>query len=110
MDRGQPSSYAFVTFSDVEEMRDASAKSIIRRHAMKDIGASRRGRPRRRKVVVELPNEALTAALKSYACPLSPGIRCGAVDPFCRFPVDLDYNGRALVANSMFCYQSYPYA
>lgn len=40
-----PSSYSFLTFSDVDCMRNKSAKAQIRKHAMKDIGVSRR-RPR----------------------------------------------------------------
>lgn len=101
MERGQPSSYAFVTFSDINDMRDPSAKSLIRRHAMKDIGALRRRQPRRRRVVFERPNEALTAAMQSYANPVSSSIRCGAIDPFCKFPIELDHISRKLVANGM---------
>lgn len=50
-----PTSYEFLTFSDVNSMRDASTKGRIRKHAMKDIGVSRRGpRRRRTEVVFEL--------------------------------------------------------
>lgn len=40
-----PTSYSFITFGDLRRMRDEPAKSQIRKHAMKDIGVSRR-RPR----------------------------------------------------------------
>ena len=43
-----PTSFEFVTFTDMHGMRDGPAKSQIRKHAMKDIGVSRR-RPRRRR-------------------------------------------------------------
>ena len=48
-----PSTYKFLTFSDVNGMRNASAKRAIRRHAMKDIGASRR-KWRGRKIPLDL--------------------------------------------------------
>jgi hypothetical protein len=37
-----PKSFDFLVFSSLEGMQDAQAKSRIRRHAMKDIGATRR--------------------------------------------------------------------
>ena len=52
-----PTTYRFLTFSDVNGMRDASAKKQIRQHAMKDIGASRR-RYRGRKIPLELDLKA----------------------------------------------------
>lgn len=55
-----PSAYKFLTFSDVSGMRNASAKREIRRHAMKDIGASRR-RSRGRKIPLELSPKAVNS-------------------------------------------------
>ena len=49
-----PARYEFVTFGDIEAMHDASTKLQIRKHAMKDIGSTRRPPRRKRKGVMEL--------------------------------------------------------
>jgi hypothetical protein len=48
-----PSSFEFLVFSDIPGMHDARVRTQIRKHAMKDIGASRR-RPSRQLSKVEL--------------------------------------------------------
>jgi hypothetical protein len=50
-----PTSFEFLVFSDLPGMHDARVKTQIRKHAMKDVGASRR-RPSRqsRKVALEI--------------------------------------------------------
>jgi hypothetical protein len=57
-DCNMPSTYKFLTFSDMHGMRNASAKTAIRRHAMKDIGASRR-KWRGRKIPLDLSPDAV---------------------------------------------------
>lgn len=50
-----PTSFEFLIFSDLPGMHDAKVKTQIRKHAMKDIGASRRRAPRQSgKVALEL--------------------------------------------------------
>jgi hypothetical protein len=95
-----PSSFEFVTFSDLGSMRSASAKSQIRKHAMKDIGVTRRRPNKRRKGYVNVPIELLADVLSPH--PASTGISYDGVDPFLNYPVELDYQGKKLVANSMF--------
>ena len=56
-----PTSFEFLVFSDLPGMHDARVKSQIRKHAMKDIGASRR-RPSRQMVKVELELRQITAS------------------------------------------------
>jgi hypothetical protein len=97
-----PSSFAFVTFSDINSMRNASAKSQIRKHAMKDIGAARRRPRQRRRGYIKVPLEFIPEALAPH--PASSSIDYGGVDPFLQYPVELDRDGRRLVANSASVY------
>ena len=96
----KPSSFAFVTFSDISSMRNASAKSQIRKHAMKDIGATRRRPNKRRQGCIRIPIEFIPEALAPH--PASSSIDYDGVDPFLQYPVVLDRDGRMLVANSTF--------
>ena len=104
----QPSSFEFLTFSDVSAMRDTAAKSVIRKHAMRDIGVSRRRPDKRRKGYVKIPlklltppNEVLTPPNEVMVPnPTRLNMGSGAIDPFIAFPVELDHVGRELVANS----------
>lgn len=98
MPNPKPSSFAFVTFSDVNGMRNASAKSQIRKHAMKDIGATRRRPHKRRQGYIRVPLEFIPEALAPH--PASSSVDYGGVDPFLQYPVELDRDGRRLVANS----------
>lgn len=94
-----PTSFKFLTFSDLSSMRDASTKSQIRKHAMKDIGITRRRPKKASRRVVELPVDALTQALIPPPHPKWSSVQSG-IDPFIKFPVELDHIGRELVENS----------
>lgn len=96
----KPTSFAFVTFSDVNGMRNASAKSQIRKHAMKDIGATRRRAHKRRQGCIRIPIEIIPEMLAPH--PASNSIDYEGVDPFLQYPVELDRDGRKLVNNSTF--------
>ncbi|KAF2172118.1 hypothetical protein M409DRAFT_17358 [Zasmidium cellare ATCC 36951] len=94
-----PTSFQFVTFSDVDQMRDATAISSIRRHAMKDIGRSRR-KPKKTRFV-EVPIDVLVdfnAPTEIVPAP-KPAIGGGGVHTFFPIPVELDQVGKALLAN-----------
>ena len=96
--------FQFVTFSDPRGMNDHDAISQIRRHAMKEIGKSRRiPKPAKRRITKQrdlLPRkegdvtEAQPPQLQSYR------LGCGGIDPFCQFPVTLDETSRMLVMHS----------
>ena len=79
-----PTSYEFVTFSEVGGMRDASAKSQIRKHAMKDIGVIRRRPPRRPRPgsgLLEVPLRPLASVQDSPRLqPTSGGTGSGEID------------------------------
>lgn len=95
-----PTSFRFVTFSDVDHMRDATAISSIRRHAMKDIGRQRR-KPKKKRFVevpIEVPTD-FNARTELVTAP-KPAIGGGGVHTFFPIPVELDHVGKALLANS----------
>lgn len=80
-------------------MRDAANLSRIRKHAMREIGVSRRRRSNfKRRSHVKIPLEML--AELPLPSPAATGFGEGAIDPFARFPIDLDDFGRELVVNS----------
>ena len=92
----RPTSFEFVTFSDLQHMRGRAATSQIRKHAMKDIGITRRRPEKRRRGYIELPWELLPI----MPAPYSTSIGGGAIDPFLGCPVELDDVGKRLVAYS----------
>ena len=97
----QPSSFEFLIFSDVSAMRGTAAKSVIRKHAMRDIGVSRRRPDKRRKGYVNIPVALLTPPNEAVVpSPSALNMGDGFIDPFLAFPVVLDHVGRELVANS----------
>lgn len=73
-------------------MRDARAKSQVRKYAMKDIGLSRRCPHKRRKGYIEVPLRIL-ATMALYH-PDSTSVAPGAVDPFPECSVALDRTGK----------------
>lgn len=97
----KPSSFQFVTFQDLQTMRDASNLSRIRKHAMRDIGASRRRLTNvKRRAYDKIPLEVLTEIDIVLPSPVTTGLGEGAIDPFLQFPVELDDFGRELIVNS----------
>ena len=107
----RPSSFQFVTFNTISGMRGANAKSLIRKHAMKDIGASRRRSGKQRKGYIRFPLDWLDPADQvRVPDPMALSVPSGAIDPFLDFPVELDHTGRELVANSTSSSPSLPCA
>ena len=69
---------------------------------MRDIGTARRRRTNRnRKGYTHIPLEMLPERGVPLPSPVATGFGEGAIDPFLKFPVDLDYFGRELIVNSM---------
>jgi hypothetical protein len=87
-------------------MRDASAKKAVRQQAMRDIGRARR-KPKRNKFI-ELPLDAdafaeqeLPEEVRKLLFPTPVRWLGGrGLDPFIKFPIELDDVGRRLVAFS----------
>ena len=82
----RPSSFEFVTFSDVIGMYDASIKSKVMKHAMKDIGVTRRKPRKSRKRYFEFSLELLTQVDTLLPSPWVTEVCSGAIDPFIKFP------------------------
>jgi hypothetical protein len=95
---GSLAKYEFITFSKLDKMRDAKAKSTIRKHAMKDIGISRR-KPKKNQIIeIPLDVTALMHPAPSWWLGHSP-------DPFVKYPMELSRDGHELIANSKFSSQ-----
>lgn len=100
--------FSFVTFGDLQGMRNDHAISQIRKHAMKEIGKSRRipRTAKRHRSGSEKQRTKDETSESTTTLPSTPGLswrRIGVsgVDPFCEFPVPLDARSRVLVMNSM---------
>ena len=93
-----PSSFEFVTFSDPDKMRDARAKSQIRKHAMRDIGVLRRRPNKRRRRYVNMPVDFRPESFAPH--PAATSISYEGVDPFLSYPIELDQDAKRHVANS----------
>lgn len=92
----KPVSLQFVTFSDPKDSRSAATVSKIRKHAMKEVGRSRRKRKRHDS------NADLPDTLLPTPDPRSMAIHTGAIDAFVQLPVALGDVGKQLVINSGF--------
>ena len=97
----RPSSFQFVNFRNLHDMRDAENLSRIRKHAMHDIGVTRRRRSNyKRRSQIKIPLEVLTELDIPLPSPANMVVGHGAIDPFMQFPITLDDFGRELVVNS----------
>src|ERR1700753_2226089 len=96
-------SFAFVEYHGPERGLSTSAESTIRRHAMKEIGKSRRKRMMVNAVELDicaLRNDS--EDLKQPSWWLGRIWRqagSGILDPFVRYPVEIDPLARRLIAN-----------
>jgi len=98
MDQSSKPSFNFVNLKHPDDLKDEETQLRIRRLAMTEVGKARR-RPKNKKgrseIVLELRNTTQR----------EPGMdRLGSarIDPFGRYPIELDDEARALVANSEF--------
>jgi hypothetical protein len=98
-----PITFHFLTFSDLDGMRDRDTVSQIKKHVMRDIGRSRRRPSKRRQYSQKLPHHQAELQLRlpnSYVSAFQSG---GAIDPFVHFPKELNQTDRELTANSELC-------
>lgn len=92
------STVAFVDCSNPKGRKSAETRRLIHQHAMKEIGKSRR-KPKA-VTTVELNLEPLKQAQQAQIS-WWLGVRwagIGSLDPFVKFPVDLDARGKELIA------------
>ncbi|KAH8898164.1 hypothetical protein GQ53DRAFT_837144 [Thozetella sp. PMI_491] len=101
--QGQSQTFAFVEYAGPGRALSTDAESTIRRHAMKEIGKSRQ-KPKSSKFV-ELDLSALS---ETRSGPMQPSwwlgnfwrqVDSGILDPFVRFPIEIDACSRRLIAN-----------
>ncbi|KAF7189854.1 hypothetical protein HII31_08961 [Pseudocercospora fuligena] len=116
MQHKQPTSFQFVTFGDVDHMRDSNALSRIRRHAMKDIGLQRRkpkkkrfvevfdldpdGSPEDERPVAQGTDLATTTTAEEVLPSPIPAVGGGGIHSFLSLPIDLstDPIGKSLLS------------
>lgn len=96
MDHSSKPSFNFVNLKHPDDLKDEETQLRIRRLAMTEVGKARR-KPKskrgRNEVILELRNTVREQ-------PDIDRLGGGRIDPFGRYPVELDDEARALVANS----------
>lgn len=121
MSRTMPSEYKFITFSDINDMRNKPTKSQIRRHAMKDIGVTRR-RPRNRKCPMEIDHQTVPAIKETQTSPrdhlpfaeddalYQPYIRAMSctIDPFSTASIPIDATVHGLLRYFVYYSSNFP--
>lgn len=96
MDQSSKPSFNFVNLKHPDDLKDEETQLRIRRLAMTEVGKARR-KPKNKRGRSEIVFELRNTTRKE------PGIdRLGScrLDPFGRYPIELDDAARALVANS----------
>jgi hypothetical protein len=99
MDRSSVPSFNFVNLTHPDQLKDEETQHRIRRLAMTEVAKGRRKPKTRRgrsEIVLEFRDPRAGQSLQSGFDRLDGG----EVDPFTRYPIDLDAASRALVANS----------
>lgn len=96
MYRSSKPSFNFVYLKHPDDLKDKETQLQIRRLAMTEVGKARRKpktKPGRNETILELRNP-------TQRQPNIDRLGSGSLDPFGRYPVELDDDGRILVANS----------
>jgi hypothetical protein len=89
----------FITISHPAQLQSKSAQKIIRKHVMGEVGKAKRRLHRK----FENPSSRTSseAVEQTKIAPFSfSWLGAGDVDPFVKYPIELDASSRALVANS----------
>lgn len=96
MDISSKPSFNFVNLKHPDDLKDEETRLRIRRLAMTEVGKARR-KPRNKRGRSEIVLELRNTARKP---PSIDRLGSGRIDPFMRYPIELDDEARALVANS----------
>jgi hypothetical protein len=96
MDRSTKPSFNFVNLSHPDDLKDEETQLRIRRLAMTEVGKARR-KPKTKRARNEIILEFRNPSEGRVDIDRFGG---GQIDPFSRYPVDLDDTDRALLANS----------
>ena len=96
MDQSSKPTFSFVNLKHPDDLKDEETQLRIRRLAMTEVGKARR-KPKtkrgRNEIVLELRNS-------TQRQPDIDRLGGGRIDPFSRYPIELDDDARALLANS----------
>lgn len=96
MDQSYRPSFNFVNLKHPDDLKDEETQLRIRRLAMTEVGRARR-KPKSKRVRNEIVLELRHTMSRQPAIDRLGG---GRLDPFGRYPIELDDKARALVANS----------
>ncbi|UPX19979.1 uncharacterized protein EKO05_0010227 [Ascochyta rabiei] len=95
MDRSSKPTFNFVNLKHPDDLKDGETQLRIRRLAMTEVGKARR-KPKtkrgRNEIVLQLRNP-------TERQPNMDRLGSGSTDPFSRYPIELDNDARALLAN-----------
>jgi hypothetical protein len=96
MDQSSKPTFNFVNLKHPDDLKDEETQLRIRRLAMTEVGKARR-KPKtkrgRNEIVLELRNT-------TQRQPDIGRLGSGRIDPFSQYPIELDDDARALLANS----------
>jgi hypothetical protein len=95
MDQSSKPSFNFVNLKHPDDLKDGETQLRIRRLAMTEVGKARR-KPKNKRG----RNEIVLELLDTRRQPDIDRLGSGRFDPFGRYPIELDDEARALVANS----------
>lgn len=98
MDQSSKPSFNFVNLKHPDDLKDEETQLRIRRLAMTEVGKARRKAKNKRgrnEIVLEIREP-------TQRKPVIDRLGSGRTDPFGRYPIELDDEARALVANSEF--------
>jgi hypothetical protein len=96
MNRSTKPRFHFINLKHYDDLKDEQTQSRIRRLAMAEVGKARRKpktRKERNEIVLEINNLIETHLSLER-------LGGGQMDPFCRYPVEINSSDRALVASS----------
>lgn len=102
MDEASKPKFNFVNLKHPDDLKDEETQIRIRRLAMIEVGKARRkpkNRRGRNEVVLELRDTAQSPSNIDR-------LGSGRIDPFVRYPIELDDNARALLANGNYLHKS----
>ncbi|KAF2491986.1 hypothetical protein BU16DRAFT_100010 [Lophium mytilinum] len=86
----------FITVSHPSQLKGKSAQKIIRKHVMGEVAKAKR---RGQRTLQNPPTQSSPMGRKSRKDPPLSWLGAGEVDPFVKYPIELDKSSRALVAN-----------
>ncbi|KAF1994142.1 hypothetical protein P154DRAFT_527291 [Amniculicola lignicola CBS 123094] len=98
MDQSTKRVFNFVNLTHPDDLKDEETQIRIRRLAMTEVGRARR-KPKTKKARNEVVLQFKSKESSVQPAPTIDRVGRGEIDPFVKYPVELDDKSRALVAN-----------